>query len=149
MGNQNINSEFNDCLRRKKIQEFSRGKTLVVKELRTAENDYEDAKKSFSQQGYKWTTIQSYYSMFHSARALLYVKNYREKSHYCLIISLRTLYVEQKLLPVTLIESLLQAKRLREQADYYDEWSKEGAESLLNAAEKFLNTSKTLITAKT
>ena len=82
--------------------------------------------------------------MFHSARALLYAKNYREKSHYCLIISLRALYVEQRLLPVTLVESLLQAKRLREQADYYDEWSQTGAKSLLNAAEKFLTIARQL-----
>jgi len=140
-----MNSEFDDCLRRKRIREFSRGRTLVDKELRTAENDLADAKKSFDQQSYKWATIQSYYSMFHSARALLYVKNYREKSHYCLIISLRALYVEQRLLPVTLIESLLQAKRLREQADYYDEWSQASAESLLNAAEKFLTIARQLI----
>jgi uncharacterized protein (UPF0332 family) len=133
-----MNSEFDDCLRKKRIREFSRGKILMDKELCTAENDLADGKKSFGQQSYKWATIQSYYSMFHSARALLYAKNYREKSHYCLIISLRALYVEQRLLPVTLIESLLQAKRLREQADYYDEWSQAGAESLLNAAEKFL-----------
>lgn len=139
-----MNSEFDDCLRRKRIREFSRGKTLVDKELRTAENDLADAKKSFNQQGYKWATIQSYYSMFHSGRALLYAKNYREKSHYCLIISLKALYVEQRLLPVTLIESLLQAKRLREQADYYDEWSQASAESLLNAAEKFLTIARQL-----
>ncbi|MCG2739156.1 MAG: HEPN domain-containing protein [Syntrophaceae bacterium] len=139
-----MNSEFDDCLRRKRIREFSRGKTLVDKELRTAENDLADAKKSFNQQSYKWATIQSYYSMFHSGRALLYAKNYREKSHYCLIISLKALYVEQRLLPVTLIESLLQAKRLREQADYYDEWSQASAESLLNAAEKFLTIARQL-----
>lgn len=139
-----MNSEFDDCLRRKRIREFSRGKTLVDKELRTAENDLADAKKSFDQQSYKWATIQSYYSMFHSGRALLYAKNYREKSHYCLIISLKALYVEQRLLPVTLIESLLQAKRLREQADYYDEWSQASAEALLNAAEKFLTIARQL-----
>ena len=139
-----MNSEFDDCLRRKRIREFSRGKTLVDKELRTAENDLADAKKSFNQQSYKWATIQSYYSMFHSGRALLYAKNYREKSHYCLIISLKALYVEQRLLPVTLIESLLQAKRLREQADYYDEWSQASAEALLNAAEKFLTIARQL-----
>lgn len=139
-----MNSEFEDCLRRKRIREFSRGKALVDKELRTAENDLADGRKSFDQESYKWATIQSYYSMFHSARALLYAKNYREKSHYCLIISLRALYVEQKLLPVTLVESLLQAKRLREQADYYDEWSQAGAESLLNAAEKFLTIARQL-----
>jgi uncharacterized protein (UPF0332 family) len=139
-----MNSEFDDCLRRKRIREFSRGKTLVDKELRTAENDLADGRKSFDQQSYKWATIQSYYSMFHSARSLLYAKNYREKGHYCLIVSLRALYVEQRLLPVTLIESLLQAKRLREQADYYDEWSQAGAESLLNAAEKFLTIARRL-----
>ena len=102
-----MNSEFDDCLRRKRIREFSRGKTLVGKELHMAESDLTDAKKSFDQQSYKWATIQSYYSMFHSARALLYAKNYREKSHYCLIISLRALYVEQRLLSVTLVESLV------------------------------------------
>lgn len=139
-----MNSEFDECLRGKRIREFSRGRTLVDKELRTAESDLTDGKKSFGQQSYKWATIQSYYSMFHSARALLYAKNYREKSHYCLIISLRALYVKQRLLPVTLVESLLQAKRLREQADYYDEWSQAGAESLLNAAEKFLTVARQL-----
>jgi uncharacterized protein (UPF0332 family) len=139
-----MNSEFDDCLRRKRIREFSRGRTLVDKELHTAENDLADAKKSFNQRSYKWATIQSYYSMFHSARALLYAKNYREKSHYCLIIFLRAIYVEQKLLPATLVESLLQAKRLREQADYYDEWSQAGAESLLNAAEKLLTIARQL-----
>lgn len=133
-----MNSEFDDCLRKSKIREFSRGKTLVAKELLTAENDFADAQQSFGQKRYKWATIQSYYSMFHSARALLYAKNYREKSHYCLIISLRALYVDPKLLSVTMIESLLQAKRLREQADYYDEWSSSGAESLIKSAEKFL-----------
>lgn len=139
-----MDSEFKDCLRNKRIREFSRGKTLVGKELRTAENDLADSRKSFSRQSYKWATIQSYYSMFHSARALLYIKNYREKSHYCLIASLRALYVEQKLLSVRLVESLLQAKRLREQADYYDEWSQAGAKSLLNAAEEFLTIARRL-----
>jgi hypothetical protein len=64
-----MNSEFEDCLRRQRVREFSRGKTLVGKELRTAENDLAEARKSFDQQGYKWATIQSYYSMFHSASA--------------------------------------------------------------------------------
>ncbi|MCK4233738.1 hypothetical protein KAX75_04865 [candidate division WOR-3 bacterium] len=35
-------------------------------------------------------------------RALLYAKNYRERSHYCLIVAMRTLYVEKKLLPLHL-----------------------------------------------
>lgn len=42
-----MNSEFEDCLRKKNIREFSRGKTLAGKELHTAENDLADAKKKF------------------------------------------------------------------------------------------------------
>ena len=142
-----MNSEFQECLRKGKIQEFSRGKSIVKKELKTAEKDLIDAKDSFERGKYKWVTIQFYYSMFHSARALLYVKNYRERSHYCLIVVLRALYVDKKLLSNTLVESLQKAKALRENADYYDEWSKESAESLLKVAEKFLSVSQQLVSS--
>jgi uncharacterized protein (UPF0332 family) len=83
--------------------------------------------------------------MFHSARALLYAKNYREKSHYCLIVAMRALYAEKKLLPVTLIEALQNGKNLREGADYYDRWSKEGAEFSLNSAVEWIFLSKKLV----
>lgn len=142
-----MNVDFEECLRRRRIWEFSRGKSLVEKELKTAEKDFADGKEGLERQKYKWSTVQAYYSMFHSARALLYAKNYREKGHYCLIVALRAFYVDKKLLPQSLIESLQNGKRLREQADYYDDWSKEGAESLLNAAEQFLNKAKALIAA--
>lgn len=143
-----MNADFEECLRRKRIWEFSRGKSLVEKELRTAEKDLDDGKEGLEREKYKWSTVQAYYSMFHSARALLYAKNYREKSHYCLIAALRALYVDKKLLPGSLIESLQNGKKLREQADYYDEWSKEGAQVLLSAAEEFLHISQTLVAPK-
>lgn len=143
-----MNADFEECLRERRVWEFSRGKFLVEKELKTAEKDLLDGKEGLQREKYKWSTVQAYYSMFHSARALLYAKNYREKSHYCLIVALRAFYVDKKLLPQSLIEALQNGKRLREQADYYDDWSKEGAESLLNAAEKFLDISKALVTAE-
>lgn len=140
-----MNPEFKDCLRKKKIKEFSRGKALVNKELKTAEEDLKTAKESFSNENYKWTIIQCYYSMFHSARALLYSKNYRERSHYCLIVALRAFYGEKGLLSIDLIEGFQKAKALRENADYYDQWSRKGAEALLDLAEKFLNMSTKLL----
>ena len=94
---------------------------------------------------YKWTTIQSYYVMFHAARALLYAKNYREKNHYCLIIALKHLYVDPGKLPVYFIEALQKGKALREDADYYDDWSQIGSEETLKLAEEFLNKAKELI----
>lgn len=143
-----MSAEFQECLRKGKIQEFSRGKSLVEKELITAEKDLIDAKDSLEREKYKWATIQFYYSIFHSARALLYTKNYRERSHYCLIIALRALYVDKKLLSASLVEGLQRAKTLRENADYYDEWSKDAAESLLKVAEEFLTEAKEIIKNK-
>jgi uncharacterized protein (UPF0332 family) len=104
-----MNPEFSDCLKRKRIQEFSRGKSLTDKEIKTAEQDLLTAKESFKNGNFKWSTIQSYYAMFHSARALLYAENYREKSHFCLIVALKSLYVDKQLLQPSLIESLPKA----------------------------------------
>ena len=132
-----MKQEFEGCLKRGKIREFSEGKSLVSKELKTAESDMARARESFQGGNYKWATIQAYYSMFHSARALLYHKNYKEKSHYCLIVALRTLYVETKQLPVSFIEVIQRAKELREDADYYDEWSEISARELLVKTEEF------------
>lgn len=140
-----MNPEFKDCLRKQKLKKFSRGKALVNKELKSAEEDLKTAKESFNNENYKWATIQCYYSMFHSARALLYSRNYRERSHYCLIVALRVFYGEKGLLSGNLIEGFQKAKALRENADYYDQWSKAGAEALFDLADKFLNISIKLL----
>lgn len=137
--------EFEECLKKQKIREFTRGKSLVEKELKTAEEDLKAGKKSVDDGNYKWSTIQFYYSIFHSARALLYAKDLREASHYCLIVAIKTLYVEKNLLPINLIEALQTAKRLRESADYYDSWSREGAERLSESAELFLKKAKEIL----
>lgn len=148
MGKEGLNPEFEECLRKGKIKEFSRGKSLVKKELNTAESDLENARITFKSSSYKWATIQSYYSMFHSARALLYAKNYRERSHYCLLIAIKALYLEKKLIPSYLLDKMQKAKTLRESADYYDEWSKEGAEQLIKSAEEFFKYASELIIKK-
>lgn len=131
--------EYDDCLKRGKIKPFSRGNALAPGELETAASDLERARKTYSENDYKWATIQVYYSMFHSARALLYAKNLREHSHFCLISAIKTLYVDTKIIPSYLLERLQEAKNLREEADYYNRWSQAGCERLLQAAEEFLS----------
>jgi len=136
---------FEECLKRGKIKEFSQGQFLVQKELATAEKDLLDGQEGLQREKYKWTVIQSYYAMFHTARALLYAKNYREKSHFGLIIAIRHLYVETEELSVYFIESLQKGKDLREDADYYDDWSKIGAEEMLALAKEFLTKTKEIL----
>lgn len=86
--------------------------------------------------------------MFHSARALLYNKNYREKSHHCLIEAVRVLYVENGKLGYWLIEAVKEAKRLREEADYYGDYRQSIAESLLNKAKEFFQAAANLLKEK-
>ena len=140
-----MNPDFENCLKKNKIRKFSPGKSLTGKEITTAESDIKEAKESLTREKYKWATIQAYYSMFHSARALLYNKNYREKSHYCLIIALKALYVETGELPIRLVEGLQRGKNLREDADYYNEWSKAGSEEMINIAYEFLEVAESIV----
>ncbi len=144
----NSNTKYENCLKRGKIREFSRGKALVSKESDLAFSDYKTAQESFERKNYKWSTIQTYYSMFHSARALLYSNNLREKSHTCLIEAIRTLYVNKGLLGYWLIEAFQKAKRLREEADYYGEFSKENAQDLLDKAKEFLEKVREILKTK-
>lgn len=137
--------EYEDCLRKGKIKPFSRGSSLASKELDTALFDLERAKKTHKEGEYKWATIQVYYSMFHSARALLYAKNLREHSHFCLIAAVKSLYVETGQIPVYLLEAIQEAKNLREDADYYNRWSKLGCEKLLKLAKELLVKARTLL----
>lgn len=140
--------EHDECIKKGKIKPFSRGITLSPKEIDTAKSDLERAKKTYKESDYKWATIQIYYSMFHSARALLYAKNLREHSHYCLIAAIKTLYVETKQVPESFLDALQEAKNLREEADYYNRWSQAGCEKLLKLAEEFLYKAEGLIKSR-
>ncbi len=136
---------FEDCLKTNKIRKFSRGKILAPKEIRLAAEDLKTAHKSFEDKNYKWCIIQIYYSMFHSARALLYYKNLKEHSHYCLIQAIKELYVKENKIDIFFLEALLEAKNLREAADYYGDYSEINAKKLLNRAEKFVEKVKEII----
>lgn len=83
--------------------------------------------------------------MFHAARAMIYSRNLREHSHYCLVEAVRTLFVETRRMPINLLESLKEAKSLREDADYYNRWSQIGCERLLKAAVQFLATARVIV----
>lgn len=136
---------FKDCLQKRKIREFSRGKNLLAKELKIAFEDFKVAKQSLEQKNFRWSIVQSYYSMFHAARALLYAKNYREKSHYCLIEAIKALYVENGLLPIIYVEFLMKAKNLREAADYYGDFSPDNTKDILDHAKSFIEITKKIL----
>ena len=83
--------------------------------------------------------------MFHAARALLYAKGYREKSHYCLSVALLELYVDAGELPLSLVKDFDRAMLLREGADYKGDFSAAGAREVINSAERFIAVANQLL----
>ena len=133
-----MNQEFKQCLESGKIVSFPRGKELVGKEIAVARSDLSDAKAGYENQRYKWSTIQAYYAMFHAARALIYSRGYREKSHYCLAVALRVLFAEEGHIEAKFVRDFLNAMNLREAADYEAEFSMDGAKAVIASAERFV-----------
>jgi uncharacterized protein (UPF0332 family) len=101
---------------------------LIRKEIKAAISDLEEAKDSLSRERFKWATVQGYYSMFHAARAMIYSRGFRERSHYALLIALRELFGNQ--LDSEDIQNFEEAMDLREEADYGLVFSEEGATSV-------------------
>jgi uncharacterized protein (UPF0332 family) len=133
-----MNQEFKQCIENKKIIPFATGEKLVDKEIAVAQSDLSEAKAGYENERYKWSTVQAYYAMFHAARALVYSKDYREKSHYCLAIALRALFVDEGKMDAQSVRDLLNAMNLRESADYDAEFSQSGAKAVIESADKFI-----------
>jgi uncharacterized protein (UPF0332 family) len=140
-----MSTEYDDCLKKGKIKVFSRGKELAGSEIKAAQSDLERAQKTSVDNDFKWGTVQLYYAMFHTARALIYSKNLREHSHYCLIEAVRVLYVERGKISAACVEALKEAKTLREDADYYNRWSKEAYEKMHKKAQEFLEKAEEIV----
>lgn len=141
-----IEDDFQECLAKGRIKVFADASKLVLKQLQIAESDLAYAKEGMLKDRWKWSTIQAYYSMFHTARALLYAKGFREKSHRCLRIAVSHLYVSEGDSFQRMIENFELAKLLRENADYENDFSENGARKLIASAEKWLEVAKKLVT---
>lgn len=126
--------DFERCLDKRWLVRMPEARYLVTKELQVARDDLAEAEGGYGRGSYKWSTIQSYYAMFHAARALLYSRGYREKSHYCLSVAMRHLFVSEGVLNEALIDDMDDARALREDADYRSEFSEDGTRHNLNAA---------------
>ena len=137
-----------EAIEKRRILPFSDGPKVVSKELETSYEDLAEAKDRFKNSKYKYATINAYYAIFHASRALLYNKKYREKSHIQLAFAIKAFYVDEGLLPQEYYDSFIQALDLREMADYKRNFSKEGAERNIQAAEETIKLAEKLLKNK-
>ena len=76
------------CIEKRFLLKIKPDKKLVDKELKEADYDFNKAEKAFNDRDYKWAIVKSYYSIFHSARAVLFKLGFREKRHFAVGIVL-------------------------------------------------------------
>jgi uncharacterized protein (UPF0332 family) len=140
-----MDARFERCLREGKIVKTNPEKDLIIKEIEAAESDLEIAKKSVSEQNHKWATVQSYYSMFHTAKAIVLSKGYREKSHLCLSIAIKALFVDRGIIESKHYNNFRDCMKLREDADYGLIYSESSAKTCISWTEEFLNIAKEIL----
>ncbi|VVC02388.1 HEPN domain protein [uncultured archaeon] len=140
-----MDKRFKKCLDENKLAEVKDAADLIVKELLAAEADLASAQTSLREENHKWATVQAYYSMFHAAKALIYKKGYREKSHQCLAIALKALYVDENKMEEKHYNHFRDCMALRHDADYGMVYSAESAKEVVGWADEFLKIAKTLL----
>ncbi|MCX6667944.1 MAG: HEPN domain-containing protein [Euryarchaeota archaeon] len=138
-------NEFERCIKEHHLLKIKATKEMIDKEITSAEYDFLRSKESIRDEDYKWASVQAYYSMFHAAKALVLKKGYREKSHYCLIVAIRELYVKDDIMNGELADTLELCMHLRHDADYGLIYDKESAETAIRYAQQFLSVAKKLL----
>ncbi len=129
--------DIEECLREGFLKKSKSREDEIKKELKESARDLEDARESLKMRKYKWAIIQSYYSMFHSARAVVMSLGYRERRHFAIPIVLKELLVDKGKLSSSFVEDFKAAIFAREEADYEANYSEERARDLVEMAKEF------------
>ncbi|MDI6724979.1 MAG: HEPN domain-containing protein [Methanobacterium sp.] len=118
---------------------------LIEKEIREARYDLNSAKNSISNGNYKWAIVQSYYSMFHAFRGLLFSRGYKEKSHSGLKFAIKSIFVNYGIISDDVFASFDSAMKAREMADYSYIYDEKIALNMLESTKKLIEEVEALL----
>jgi len=138
---------FKDCIEKGLLKKLPASKDNAIRSINKAESWLKEAEKSFQGEAYDSSVLSSYLAMFHSARAILFLDGYREKSHACVARYLEEQYVNKKKLEKKWVELLDHHREIRHN-DQYDlsfYSSDEEAKEALESAGEFLQRMKHLL----
>jgi len=116
-------------------------KDLVQHRLEQAKRELKDAKLLYNDDSYLSANNRAYYAIFHSIRAVLALEPIDFKKHKDVVAYFNKNYVNPEIFPRTLGKRIMQAKRIREDSDYDDEYvaNKEATENQIETAEELIN----------
>ncbi len=83
---------FTECLNGGLIKKDLDASKKIEESFTISKRFLEEAEGNFKMRYYEACELLAYNSSFHSARALLFSKGYRERSHVCLVLALKSLF---------------------------------------------------------
>jgi uncharacterized protein (UPF0332 family) len=138
-----MSAELARLLRERKLLRIRTDRKMVLKEIEGASYDLTRARRSLDDDDAKWAIVKAYYAMFHAARALLFSRGFREKSHRALLAALRELF--RTSIDPELFDAFEDGMAMREEADYSMTYSEESASELVENAQRFLLEAKRML----
>ncbi|MEK6680958.1 MAG: HEPN domain-containing protein [Nitrospirota bacterium] len=138
---------FKDCIEKGLLKKIPASEDNAMRSINKAESWLKEAKKSFQGEAYDSSVLSSYLAMFHSARAILFLDGYREKSHACVARYLEYQYVDKKKLEKKWVELLDHHREIRHDNQYDLSFysSDEEAKEAIESAGQFLQRMKHLL----
>ncbi len=134
---------------------------LIEKEIKEAFFDLKSAENSINDGNYKWAIVQSYYSMFHAFRGLLFSRGYKERSlrkrsfrgieiinfecHTALKFAIKTLFVDNGIISDNVFYEFDFAMKARERADYSYIYDEKIAFNVLESTKKLIDEVESLL----
>lgn len=121
--------------------------TFAQYRLERAKADLSDAEFSYKNARYLNANNRAYYSIFHAIRAILALERVDFKRHKDVLAYFNQYYIKTEKFPKMMSKKIAQARKIREDSDYDDEFNPtdeetkqqiETAKELINLVEKYL-----------
>ena len=120
------------------IQKIGPSSDLAEKEFAEAKYDLEHSHSALDGKDHKWAIVKAYYAVFHSAKGILFLMGYREKSHFAVGEMLDLISKEGKL-EGRYIADFKAAMSARQGADYHYDHSPTLACEIVGLADEFVD----------
>jgi uncharacterized protein (UPF0332 family) len=133
---------YEDCFKKGLLRRGSVSKEETEGQIKIAESYISKAEKIMDKEVFDMSFLAAYISIFHSARALLYSKGHKERSHFCLFEFVRNEFKDDAEI-VRFAEVAQNYRETRRLVQYEGSLcSEHSAREAINDAKNFLKAAK-------
>ena len=118
-----------DCFKFRLLRKIAPDEEKTKKSLEISKQRLNEAERAIDLKIFQYAILESYMSMFHAARALLYKDGIQEKSHFAIFIYLKEKYSD--IIPLHILNFLNVHRIERHEAMYGLEYKPEEQDALV------------------